>query len=88
VNTTLIPSRTIQQVANLAHWHANQALRAGRRGDDEGFARFANNMYDVLEAARYPRLTTQEVVRRLGRAKSMVLKIERPLINLALVTHK
>jgi hypothetical protein len=38
----------------------------------------------VLEAARYPTLTTEEIVRRLGRGKAMVLKIERRIINLAL----
>jgi hypothetical protein len=84
MNTTLIPALTIDQAANLAHWQANQALRCGRIGDAEGFAVHANKMYDVLEAARYPTLTTEEIVRRLGRGKAMVLKIERRIINLAL----
>jgi hypothetical protein len=84
MNTTLIPSLTIDQATNLADWHAKQALRAGRRGDRDDFARFANQMYDVLEAARYPVLTTQALVRALGRSKAMVLKINRPIINLAL----
>ena len=69
---------------NVAKWQAKAALRAGRNGDDDGFARLANQMYDVLEAAPYPRVATQVVVQRIGRAKSMVLKIDRPLINLAL----
>jgi hypothetical protein len=84
MNTTLIRDLPISQVANLAHWQANQALRCGRNGDAEGFAVHTNKMYDVLEAARYPTLTTQDVVRRLGRGKAMVLKIERRIINLAL----
>lgn len=84
MNTTLIPTLPMTDVVNLAHWQANQALRAGRRGDDEGFAVHANKMYDILESAKYPVLTSKEVVRRLGRGKAMVLKIERRIINLAL----
>lgn len=84
MNTTMISTLPIRQVANLAHWQANQALRCGRNGDANGFAVHTNRMYDVLEAAKYPVLTTADVVRRLGRGKSMVLKIERPIINLAL----
>jgi hypothetical protein len=84
MNTTLIRTLPLQQVANLAHWQANQALRAGRNGDADGFAVHTNKMYDVLEAAAYPVLSTQQLVRALGRSKALVLKIERPIINLAL----
>jgi hypothetical protein len=84
MNTTLIPNLSIDQTTELAHWQARQALRCGRRGDTEGFAVHANKMYDVLEAAKYPHLTTQALVRAVGRSKAMVLKINRPIINLAL----
>lgn len=84
LNTAIIPTLPIAQVASLAQWQAQQALRCGRRGDAEGFAVHTNKMYDVLEAAAYPRLTTAEVVRALGRSKALVLKIERPIINFAL----
>lgn len=84
MNTTLIPTLPTENVACIALWHANQALRAGRRSDQDGFATYANKMYDILEAAKYPRLTTQVMVRALGRSKALVLKIERPIINLAL----
>ncbi|WP_037500689.1 hypothetical protein [Sphingomonas jaspsi] len=86
MNTTLIPTLPIAKVASLAEWQAKQALRCGRAGDDAGFAIHANRMYDLLEAARYPVLTTQSLVRALGRSKAMVMKIERPIINLALET--
>lgn len=84
MNTTLIQDLTIDQTANLAEWQARQGLRAGRRGDVATRDRYFNQFYDVVESARYPMLTTEEVVRRLGRSKSMVLQINRPLINLAL----
>jgi hypothetical protein len=84
MNTTLIRDLPIENVANLAEWQAKHALRCGRIGDEEGFAVHANKMYDVLEAAKYPRLTTQSLVRKIGRGKAMVLQIERPIINLAL----
>lgn len=84
MNTTMIPTLPIEQVANLAEWQAKQALRCGRYGDQDGFALHANKMYDVLEAAKYPHLTTTALVRALGRSKAMVLKINRPIINLAL----
>ncbi len=74
----------LEKMAHAAHWQAKAALRCGRRGDADGFAIHANKMYDVLESAPYPRLTTQELVRHVGRSKAMVLKIERELINLAL----
>jgi hypothetical protein len=94
-NTALIPSLTITEAANLAHWQANQALRAGRVAKAATDARrreafeyerdvHINKMYDILEASRYPTLTTEDVVRRLGRSKAMVVKIERRIINLAL----
>lgn len=75
---------TIDRLGHVAEWQAKAALRAGRQGDAEGFAVHSNRMYDVLEGAPYPRLTTQALVRNIGRGKAMVLKIERPLINLAL----
>lgn len=77
-------SSIIERIGYAAEWQAKAALRAGRHGDDDGFARHANRMYDVLESAPYPRLTCQQLVRLIGRSKAMVLKIERPLINLAL----
>jgi hypothetical protein len=63
---------------------AKRALAAGRRGDAEGFARHQNLMLDLLEGAPYPYLTATDFVRRIGRSKAMVLKIERRIINLAL----
>lgn len=84
MNTTLIPTLPIGEVCALAEWQAKQALRFGRNGNDEGFAAHANKMYDILEAARYPYLTSCELVRHLGRGRAMVLKIERRIINLAL----
>jgi hypothetical protein len=95
MNTTLIPNLTIDNAADLAEWQAKQALRAGRaimretdprrqEALDRDFSVHANKMYDVLESARYPTLTTENLVRRLGRGKAMVLKIERRIINLAL----
>jgi hypothetical protein len=74
----------IERRAAAAQWQANAALRAGRRGDAEGFAVHQNRMYDVLEGGDYPYTTTGVLVRALGRSKAMVLKIERPTINLAL----
>lgn len=109
MNTTMIPTLPIEQVANLAEWQAKQALRCGRRAQElhrmadaiglpdaesktrqhaldfeHEFNVHANKMYDVLEAAKYPHLTTTALVRALGRSKAMVLKINRPIINLAL----
>lgn len=84
LNTALIPSLPIFAVANIAEYHAKAALRAGRHHDDYGFAVSVNKMYDVLEAAKYPQLTTEELVRHIGRGKAMVLGVERRLINLAL----
>jgi hypothetical protein len=105
INTTLISDLPLSNVANIAHWQANQALRAGRKAQElhrladaiglpetraqalsfeHEFSVHTNKMYDVLEASRYPTLTTEALVRALGRSKAMVLKINRPLINLAL----
>jgi hypothetical protein len=109
INTTLISDLPLSNVANIAHWQANQALRAGRKAQElhrladaiglpdaesktraqalsfeHEFSVHTNKMYDVLEASRYPTLTTEALVRTLGRSKAMVLKINRPLINLAL----
>lgn len=70
--------------AHAAEWCAKQALRAGRRGDEHGFAVYQNRMYDVLEESEYPVHTTMHMVRYLGRSKAMVLRVETPIINLAL----
>jgi hypothetical protein len=74
----------IERIAAAAEHQAKAALRCGRQGDADGFAVHQNRMYDTLESATYPYLTTSELVRHLGRSKAMVLKIERPIINLAL----
>lgn len=74
----------LERTVFAAEWQAKQALRAGRRNDPAGFAFYANRMYDVLENAAYPRLATQGLVQLLGRAKAMVLKLDRELIKLAL----
>lgn len=77
----------IERRAFAAEYQAKAALRAGRRGDAEGFAVAANRMYDVLESSPFPYLTTLAMVQMVGRAKAMVLKIERPLINAALCAN-
>jgi len=74
----------LERLAHCAEHQAKAALRCGRAGDAEGFAVHQNKMYDVLESAPYPYLTTTRLVQALGRSKAMVLKIERPIINLAL----
>lgn len=95
INTTLIRDLPLSNVANLAEWQAKQALRCGRAAKNAADPRrqaafeyerdvHINKMLDVLEAAAYPRLTTQALVRAIGRSKALVLKIERPIINLAL----
>lgn len=84
LNLTLVPELTIAEVESLAEYQAKRALACGRRKDTDGFAVHANKMYDILAAARYPRLSTQALVRNLGRGKAMVLQIERDIINLAL----
>lgn len=77
-------STLIERRAAAAEWNAKQALRAGRKGDATEFAYYQNRMLDVLEDAPYPYTTACELVRMVGRSKAMVLKIERPIINLAL----
>lgn len=67
-----------------AYHQAKSALRAGRRGDRNEFARIANRMYDTLEACTYPHLTTARLIRRIGHKKALVLGFHRPVINLAL----
>lgn len=74
----------LERTALVAEHQAKAALRCGRNGDAEGFAVHQNRMYDVLENANYPYLATTMLVRALGRSKAMVLKIDRPIINLAL----
>jgi hypothetical protein len=80
----MTPTNTIERLAFAAEHQAKAALRCGRQGDADGFARHANRMYDTLESSTYPRLTAQELVRHIGRSKAMVLQISREIINLAL----
>lgn len=77
-------STILERTAYAAEYQAKRALAAGRKGDAEGFARHQNQMLDLLENATYPYLTATHFVRLIGRSKAMVLKIERPIINLAL----
>lgn len=63
---------------------ANTALRFGRQGNNVERDRAINRMYDVLETCQYPYYTTSRLVKRLGRGKSLVLGLRKPLIDLAL----
>lgn len=71
-----------------AEHQAKVALRAGRIGDSQGYARAQNAMFDTLERCQYPRLAVRELIRAVGRSRAMVLRIDRTLVNLALDHHR
>lgn len=67
-----------------AYHQALTALRHGRNGNEAEKNAAVGRMYDTLEACEYPYFTTSRLIKQLGRPKSLVLGLSRPLINLAL----
>jgi hypothetical protein len=74
----------LERTVLAAEYQAKSALRAGRNGDAEGFARHQNRMCDLIEGAAYPRLALVGLVQLLGRAKAQVIGVEKPVIKAAL----
>lgn len=73
-----------QNILNAAVHQADLALREGRMGNTSNFEATLVRLNQTIQSSRTPNLTTQSLVRRLGRSKAMVLRIAKPQINLAL----
>jgi hypothetical protein len=63
---------------------AKTELRLRAKGDDDGAEAAYGRLYAVLQQSRHPELLLNDLVRRLGRHKSLSLGIDRPIVDLAL----
>jgi hypothetical protein len=80
--TAFVPT---QRRISTALWHANAELRARRQSERQ---HHRNVFCDLIENAEYPRLVLHEVVRRLGRARSLMIEIDPDVINTAVRAPK
>lgn len=71
---------SIRDRVKTALWHANAELRARATADKQ---HHRTMFCDLVEGAKYPHLVLAECVRRLGRARSMMIQIEPRVINAA-----
>lgn len=72
-----------ERTVYVAEYQGKRALAAGRRNDAKSFERHSRIMNELIEGSEYPDIARQELTHLLGRSKAAVLKITRPVLNLA-----
>ncbi len=63
---------------------ARKAVRLAKAGEDHDADRAQNRLCDVMEASRWPRALTQNLVENIGRKNSLAVMIDRDIIDFTL----
>lgn len=63
---------------------ARKAVRLAKAGQNRDADRAQNRLADVVEASRWPRAFTQNLVENIGRKNAMAVLIDREIIDIAL----
>jgi hypothetical protein len=69
---------------DCAEHAAKVELRERRNGDGEAADRAHDRMFDLVADSSFPNITLAELVRRLGRTRSLAIGVDRPIVDLAL----
>lgn len=63
---------------------ARKSVRLAKAGQHEDADRAQNRLCDVMEASRWPRSLTANLVENIGRSNSMAVMIDRDIIDFTL----
>ena len=63
---------------------ARKAVRLEKSGQQDDADRAQNRLCDCVEASRWPRVFTQNLVESIGRANSLAVMIDREIVDFTL----